>query len=97
MLAHGGIYGTLTPSPGPRRVEVDWSQMAQGAWTQNQLPMDLSQVQAIMFTLDPIASSFNYTVSNLRMLPAGLTGDTGAVAVSGGSWTEAAMEARPAR
>src|SRR5271157_2578657 len=80
-------YVTLTPSPGPRRVEVDFSQMAQGAWSQNQVPMDLSQVWAITFTLDPIANSFNYTVSNLRLLPAGATGDTGAVAVNGGDWT----------
>jgi hypothetical protein len=80
-------YVTLTPSPGPRRVEVDFSQMAQGAWSQNQVPMDLSQVSAITFALDPIANSFNYTVSNLRLLPAGAAGDTGAVAVAGGDWT----------
>jgi hypothetical protein len=85
--AYYTAYVTLTPSPGPRRVEVDFSQMAQGAWSQNQVPMDLSQVQAISFTLDPIANSFNYTVSNLRMLPASATGDTGAVAVNGGDWT----------
>ena len=85
--AYYTAYVTLTPSPGPRRVEVDFSQMAQGAWSQNQVPMDLSQVQAISFTLDPIANSFNYTVSNLRLLPAGSTGDTGAVAVNGGDWT----------
>jgi hypothetical protein len=80
-------YVTLTPSPGPRRVEVDFSQMAQPAWSQNQLPMDLSQVWAITFALDPIADSFNYTVSNLRLLPTAATGDTGAVAVNGGDWT----------
>ena len=80
-------FVTLTPSPGPRRVEMDFSQMAQGAWSQNQVPMDLSQVWAIMFSLDPIADSFNYTVSNLRLLPEGATGDTGAIAVNGGNWT----------
>jgi hypothetical protein len=85
--AYYTAYVTLTPSPGPRRVEVDFSQMAQGAWSQNQVPMDLSQVWAITFTLDPIANSFNYTVSNLRLLPAGSTGDTGAVAVNGSDWT----------
>jgi hypothetical protein len=85
--AYYTAYITLTPSPGPRRVEVDFSQMAQGAWSQNQVPMDLSQVWAIMFSFDPIANSFNYTVSNLRLLPAGATGDTGAVAVNGGNWT----------
>ncbi|MGA3373410.1 MAG: right-handed parallel beta-helix repeat-containing protein [Terracidiphilus sp.] len=80
-------YVTLAPSPGPRRVEVDFSQMVQPAWSQNQLPMDLSQVWSIFFTFDPIVNSFNYTVSNLRLLPAGATGDTGAVAVNGGNWT----------
>ncbi len=80
-------YVTLAPSPGPRRVEVDFSQMVQPAWSQNQVPMDLSQVWAVAFTFDPIANSFNYTVSNLRMLPMGATGDTGAVAVNGGDWT----------
>jgi hypothetical protein len=80
-------YVTLAPSPGPRRVEVDWSQMVQPAWSQNQLPMDLSQVSAITFALDPIAKDFNYTVSNLRLLPAGATGDAGAVTVNGGNWT----------
>jgi len=85
--AYYTAYVTLTPSPGPRRVEVDFSQMAQGAWSQNQVPMDLSQVWAITFTLDPIANNFNYTVSNLRLLPTGASGDTGAVAVNGGDWT----------
>jgi hypothetical protein len=85
--AYYTAYLTLTPSPGPRRVEVDFSQMAQGAWSQNQVPMDLSQVWAVTFFFDPIASSFNYTVSNLRMLPIGATGDTGAVAVNGSDWT----------
>jgi hypothetical protein len=80
-------YVTLTPSPGPRRVEVDFSQMAQPAWSQNQVPMDLSQVNAITFSFDPIADAFIYTVSNLRLLPAGVAGDTGAVAVNGGDWT----------
>jgi hypothetical protein len=85
--AYYTAFITLTPSPGPRRVEVDFSQMAQGVWSQNQAPMDLSTVSAIMFSFDPIANSFNYTVSNLRLLPTGATGDTGAVAVNGGNWT----------
>ena len=85
--AYYTAYVTLTPSPGPRRVEVDFSQMAQGAWSQNQVPMDLSQVWAISFSLDPIANDFSYTVSNLRLLPAGASGDAGAVAVAGGNWS----------
>jgi hypothetical protein len=80
-------YVTLTPPPGPRRVEVDWPQMAQGAWSQNQVPMDLSQVNAITFSLEQPASAFAYAISNLRLLPTGGSGDTGAVAVDGGSWT----------
>ena len=85
--AYYTAFFTLTPSPGPRRVEVDFSQMAQGVWSQNQAPMDFSTVSGIMFSFDPIANSFNYTVTNLRLLPTGATGDTGAVAVSGGNWT----------
>ena len=80
-------FVTLAPSPGPRRVEIDFSQMMQDAWSQNQVPMDLSQVDAISFAVNPIANSFDYTVSNLRLLPAGVTGDTGAVTVNGGDWT----------
>ncbi len=48
-FAYYTAFITLTPSPGPRRVEVDFSQMAQGVWSQNQAPMDLSQVSAITF------------------------------------------------
>lgn len=85
--AYYTAYITLAPSPGPRRVEVDWSQMEQGAWSQNQVPMDLSQVNAISFSFDPPANAFNYSISNLRMLPVGASGDDGAVPVSGDSWT----------
>lgn len=80
-------YTTLAPQPGPRRVELDWSQFAQPAWDQQQVPLDLSQVLSIGFTLDSLADTFTYTVANLRLLPAGGTGDTAAVAVPGSPWT----------
>jgi len=79
-------YTTLAPQPGPRRVEIDWTQLVQPGWSQQQVPMDLSTVTEIMFSID-IPASFNYTVSNLRLLPLGQTGDAGAVAVTGAAWT----------
>jgi hypothetical protein len=82
-----GSYTTLAPQPGPRRVEIDWSQLAQPGWSQQQVPMDLSNVTGIMFTLDVLATQFNYTIANLRLLPSGQTGDAGAVAVAGATWT----------
>ena len=83
-------YTTLAPQPGPRRVEVDWSQMAQGAWSQNQVPLDLSAANGIMFGFDYPVASFSYTISNLRLLPAGGSGDAGAVPVTGTTWTVSA-------
>lgn len=80
-------YTTLAPLQGSRRVEILWSQLVQPAWSQLQVPMDLSAVYSIGFSLDPPATPFSYTVSNLRLLPLGETGDTGAVPVSGTTWT----------
>jgi hypothetical protein len=80
-------YTTLAPQPGPRRVELNWSQFAQPGWDQQQVPLDLSQVLSIGFSLDSLADSFNYAITNLRLLPAVGTGDTGAVLVSGSTWT----------
>jgi len=80
-------YTPLAPLPGPRRVEIDWSQLAQPGWSQQQVPLDLSQVDAIVFGFDSMIDSFNYTIGNLRLLPAGATGDTGAVPVTGTAWT----------
>jgi len=80
-------YTTLAPQPGPRRVELVWFQFAQPGWDQQQVPLDLSQVLSIGFALESLADTFNYSITNLRLLPAGGTGDAGAVPVSGPAWT----------
>ncbi len=80
-------YLPLAPQPGPRRVEVDWNQLAQPGWAQQQVPMNLSEVHSIAFSFDPQVNHFDYTVSNLRLLPAGGTGDLGAVPLTGTTWT----------
>jgi hypothetical protein len=80
-------YVPLAPQPGPRRVEVDWYQLAQPGWSQQQVPMDLSRVDSIAFSFEPEIESFSYTISNLRLLPSGETGDSGAVPVTGTTWT----------
>ena len=80
-------YIPLAPQPGPRRVEVDWDQLGQPGWSQQQVPLNLSQVDGISFSFDPVVGAFNYTIGNLRLLPAGGTGDAGAVAVTGTTWT----------
>jgi len=80
-------YTTLAPVPGPRRVEIDFSQMAQGAWGQLQVPLDLSEVDSILFSIDQPAAPFAFSIQNLRLLPTGATGDDGAVPVAGEVWT----------
>ncbi len=80
-------YTPLAPQPGPRRVEIDWSQLAQPGWSQQQVPLDLSRVDSIVFGFDSLVASFSYTIGNLRLLPAGGTGDAGAVPVTGAAWT----------
>ena len=80
-------YTPLAPQPGPRRVELDWSQFAPPGWSQQQVPLNLLEVDGIEFSFDPTVGSFNYTVSNLRLLPVGGTGDAGAVPVTGAAWT----------
>ena len=80
-------YIPLAPQPGSRRVEIDWSQLAQPGWSQQQVPLDLSQANGIVFGFDTLFASFSYTISNLRLLPAGGTGDAGAVPVTGTTWT----------
>jgi hypothetical protein len=82
-------YTTLAPQPGPRRVELDWSDFAQPGWSQQRVPMNLSRVDGINFVIDTTGAAFNYTISNLRLLPVGGTGDLGAVPATGTSWTAA--------
>jgi uncharacterized protein (TIGR03437 family) len=60
--------------------------MAQGVWSQRQVPLNLSEVDAVAFQLDPIATPFSFTVANLRLLPAGGSGDAGAVVATGATW-----------
>jgi hypothetical protein len=80
-------YAPLAPQPGPRRVEIDWSQLHQPGWSQEQVPLDLSLVNSILFGFDFPVAGFNYTISNLRLLPVGGSGDAGAVPVTGTAWT----------
>jgi uncharacterized protein (TIGR03437 family) len=80
-----GAYTTL--APGPRRVELDWTQFAQPGWSQQQVPMDLSQATSISFTIDVPINAFSYSIGGLRLLPAGGSGDAGAVPVAGATWT----------
>ena len=80
-------YAPLVPQPGPRRVEIDWSQLAQPGWSQAQVPLNLSEVDSILFGFDSIVGNYDYTIGNLRLLPTGQTGDMGAVPVTGVAWT----------
>jgi len=83
-------YTPLAPQPGPRRVEIDWPQLAQPGWSQQQVALDLSEVDSILFGFDSLVGSFDYTISNLRLLPLGGTGDAGAVPVAGTTWSTSA-------
>ncbi len=78
------MFGASTPlAPGPRRVEILWSQLAQPGWSLQEVPLDLSVVNSIVFNFESPATSFSYSIANLRLLPLGGTGDDGAVAVDG--------------
>ena len=85
--ARYGAYTTLAPQPGPRRVELDWTDFAQPGWQTQAVPLDLSRVDSIDFGADATGVSFNYTIANLRLLPIGASADIGAVPVAGTSWT----------
>jgi uncharacterized protein (TIGR03437 family) len=80
-------FAYTTLKPGPRRVEIDWSHLGQGAWSLQPVPMDLSQVDSVVFALDAPAAPFSFDIASLRLLPAAGSGDTGAVPVSGATWT----------
>ena len=67
-------FAYTTLAPGPRRVEIDWSDMAQGVWSQQQVPLNLSEVDAIAFQLDPIATPYSYTVRRPALWRDGLPG-----------------------
>ena len=88
LIPDYGDYGAYTTlAPGPRRIELDWTQLAQPGWSQQQVPMDLSQVTSITFTIDVPMNTFSYSIGNLRLLPPGGSGDAGAVPVAGATWT----------
>ena len=84
LVPEGAGFGTSTPlAPGPRRVELLFSQLVQPGWSQREVPLDLSVVTSVVFNFESPASSFTYSIANLRLLPVGRTGDDGAVAVTG--------------
>jgi uncharacterized protein (TIGR03437 family) len=88
LIADYAYYFTYTTlKPGPRRVEIDWAQLGQGAWSQQPVPLDLSQVDSIQFGLDAPATPFSFDIANLRLLPAAGSGDTGAEPIAGLTWT----------
>jgi hypothetical protein len=75
-----GYYGGYAYlSSGFQRVEIDWNQLDQPSWAQH-IPMDLTKIDLVKFSLDRPAQ-YGFQVSNLRFLPAGQTGDAGAVTV----------------
>ena len=84
---YASYFAYTTLKPGPRRVEIDWAQLGQPAWSQQPVPMDLSQVDSVTFGLDAPATPFSFDIGNLRLLPAAGSGDTGAEPVSGLTWS----------
>ena len=75
-----GYYGGYAYlSPASQRVEIDWDQLDQPSWARH-IPMDLTKIDLVKFSLDR-PSNYEFQVSNLRFLPAGQTGDNGAVTV----------------
>jgi hypothetical protein len=79
-----GYYGDYGYLNSPGRVEVDWDQVTQPWWSV-QVPLDLTKINSIAFSMECLANSFTFTVANLRFLPKGKTADDGAVTVNG-SW-----------
>ena len=84
LVPEGASFGTTIPlAPGPRRVEILCSQLVQPGWSQREVPLDLSVVNSVVFNFESPATSYTYSIANLRLLPTGGTGDTGAVPVTG--------------
>ena len=77
-----GYYGGYAYLGAPGRVEVDWGQLEQPWWAVK-VPLDLTQIPTIAFSIECLADSFTFTVANLRLLPKGLKGDDGAVTLAG--------------
>jgi hypothetical protein len=84
LVPEGASFCTSTPlAPGPRRVEILCSQLVQPAWSQQEVPLDLSVVNSAVFSFESPADNYTYSIANLRLLPVGGTGDAGAVPVTG--------------
>lgn len=84
-----GYYGGYADlDPGPRRVEIDWTRLDQPWWSA-QVPLELTRINAISFSVDCLADPFTFTIANLRLLPQGRTGDAGAVTITGSWWSTA--------
>jgi sugar lactone lactonase YvrE len=84
LVPEGASFGTSIPlAPGPRRVEILCSQIVQPGWSQREVPLDLSVVNSVVFNFESPATSYTYSIADLRLLPTGGTGDTGAVPVVG--------------
>ncbi len=64
----------------PGRVELDFAQLTQPWWA-NMVPFDPTVITGFTFSVPDWAVTFNYTISNLRLLPTGQTGDAGAVTI----------------
>jgi len=78
------MFGASMPlAPGPRRVEILCTQLVQPGWSQREVPLDLSVVNTVVFAFETPATSFSYSIANLRLLPVGRTDDDGAVPVVG--------------
>ena len=88
LIPDYGAYEAYTTLDGtPKRVEIDWSQLAQPGWSQMQVPLNFSRVDAVNFSLQSPAVAFHFAIANLRLLPAGAAGDEGAVPLTGSTWT----------
>jgi hypothetical protein len=81
-----GFYGGYAYLSHPGRVEIDWDQLEQQSWAK-QVPLDLTRISSVRFNLERPAT-FQYSVANLRFLPLGQTGDTGAVTLTGVAWND---------
>jgi|GEM_PF-3532897 len=73
-----GYYCGFAYLNNPGRVELDFSQLVQPWWAQ-MVPFDPTSITGFTFSVPDWAVTFNYTIWNLRYLPQGQTGDTGAV------------------
>jgi hypothetical protein len=79
-VADYGYYCGFAYLATPGRVELDFSQITQPWWA-NMVPFDPTVITGFTFSVPDWAVTFNYTIANLRLLPTGQAGDTGAVTI----------------